>query len=262
MKATNTLKTRATSPEAESDNFTLYPTGDNHKISLPWIIKDYDEKGALSTEQKQELCDRFNLDAELIDKLSIYVGNCLDTDSSLVFYSLTKSRSTEKALKLIRKGLRHLKAGVPDEHVRKMFKDTSAVFAQSEEDMQLVAAIFNEREELKEVLKKLLHRPGALSVTRPDNAKKIHDTRRIEVVNSCCYVLKDAGRPLSVTTASDGSAGGTRRGEVIELIKMIIGMVTSPRTEVSVETLKKDIDYFKIAQNAPDFLTEEPEFGR
>jgi hypothetical protein len=79
---------------------------------------------------------------------------------------------------------------------------------------------------------------------KPDDKRTASDMRREHVVRSCCYIWEDAGRAVSYTTMSHGLPHQRRGGKLIELVHLVTQNVTAPPTELSGETIRRDIDQF------------------
>ncbi len=250
-------------------DYTIYPTSDGYKSTLPWIIKDYEEKGAFSSEQKQGLSEKFNMDPKLTDLLSVYVGNCLDIETSVGFYSLTKSTAIKRGRAKARVALRHLKAERSDDKVRPMLDDISGIFSDSPEGKDAASLIADETADLKSTLETLMKTPGAIASKLPDDKRAGRDSRRILIVEHCCYVWVDSGRKITYTTLQDSRTGDRRVGHFFDLVNSVVEMVTHPSQKIRGETLRADVDWlikkhgWNLAEGErPNFMTEEPEFGK
>lgn len=86
------------------------------------------------------------------------------------------------------------------------------------------------------------HDDHGSNLVQPRDKRKARDERRIKVVESCCYIWLDANRPLTITTRDVKSNKDKRSGPLVELIKSVIEMVTINSTEISGETLRRDIE--------------------
>lgn len=81
----------------------------------------------------------------------------------------------------------------------------------------------------------------AQRILQPDNRIKERDSRRLPVVESCCYVALDAEWPITYTTDFNAERN-QRGGRLIDLIKDVIAMVSHNARIASVHTLKNDIE--------------------
>lgn len=252
----------------ESD-CTIYPTSDQYKTTLPWIIRDYKERGAFSGEQKRRLSEQFELDPDLTDLLSLYIGNCLDIETSAGFYSLTKSSAVGRGRTLVRTALRALKAGKSDDEVRPMLSAITGIFLDSPDGEDAASLIADKTADLKSTLRRLLENLDAVASKLPDDKRAGRDSRRILVVEHCCYVWEDSGRKITYTTFPANGAGDQRGGKLFDLIHSVVELVTHPNRRIPGETLRADVD--KLIQSngwnlpkseRPDFMKEEPVFGK
>lgn len=244
------------------EGLTVFPSGGERPNALPWIIKNYEEKGAFTKEQKQAICDRFTFEPADIEMLSLYIGNCLDVETALGFYPLNKARAVTEGKKALRKALRFVKARSPKETLQPLLKDLSGIFAQNHRTKALLATLAPSASDLQTTLEELISGADFVAIEAPLNRRTLRDARRIEVVEQCCCVWHNAGRPLSVTTDNYITDGPQRSGELIEFIQWMVRLVTAPQCTANVETLRTDIQRFRKRLEAPSFLTKEPVFGR
>ncbi len=84
----------------------------------------------------------------------------------------------------------------------------------------------------------------ARRVLQPNDRTKERDQRRLLVVESCCYIAKDAGWSLTYTTDFNAEVK-QRGGRLIDPIKDVIAMVSCNARVASVHTLKSDIELVK-----------------
>ena len=251
-----------------SDDYTMYLTSDGYKLTLPWIIKDYEEKGALTSEQKRDLSERYGLDGALVDLLSLYVGNCLDVGGAIRFYPVTKSSAVKKGREAVRRALKQLKKGRSDEEVRADLAEIRSVFAEDTSGPVAETLIADKTLDLRSTLEKLMRIPDMIASKEPDDKRGIRDLRRISLVEHCCYIWEDAGRKITYSTVPSNRPGNQRVGKLFELITEVIGMTTKPSNIIPEETLRKDLDFLikkhgwnLPEEERPDFMKEEPEFG-
>ena len=87
----------------ESDELEghVYMHFDGIKKSAEWIVKDYRGNGAFTDAQIEALCQQFQMPRPLIEELSLYVGNSLDSDSEVDLLQVTKSKTIAHANKNI-----------------------------------------------------------------------------------------------------------------------------------------------------------------
>ena len=236
----------------------LHIQDDDLMRTVPWRIRDYQERGALSYRQKQELGARFDLSAELVDELSLLVGNSLDVESIVCFMPVSRDKAVARAGKRLGRAaslarrMRHDHAALLDAlaPLRTDFDssgDTEGLLQGLREDLAGIAALLAG---LEDRIERVMAISSGAAVIEPDDKKRIPDRRRTNVVRSCCYVWEDAGRPLSFTTVADRPDGPKRRGRLIELVNAVVTMVTDPPTPLSVETIRNEIDDFKALRAA------------
>ena len=87
----------------------IYLHFDGIKQSVPWIIKNYDGKGAFSEDQARFIAKEFGLPIRLVRKLSIYIGNSLDIESEVNLLKFTIPARIKQANENIRRALRFLR---------------------------------------------------------------------------------------------------------------------------------------------------------
>ncbi len=234
-----------------------------------WKIGNYDEKGILSPNEKTILAEQFDLPRNLVDELSIYIGNCLDRESEVNLTRVTRSKALlrgAKSLEQMAKLARRMSRDRAD--CEAIGHSLSAHFAETKEagllldeirgDLAQVTYVLNN---LERKLEQLIGAPGGAAELVPDDKRKSVDMRRQHVVRSCCYIWVDAGNKVSYTTKSHDPDEPQRSGPLVAFIQTVIGFVTSPTTEVSVETIRRDIDTFKKLQQAQDTLSTPPQRG-
>ncbi|MCB4458009.1 hypothetical protein [Leisingera sp. McT4-56] len=256
----------------EAEDYSIYLHMDGVKCSTAWRLGSYGVDGALTADMKTNLLNRFSLSNELVERLSIELGHCLnnDNDVAINLLEVNRAQAIEKGRTFLRKLVRQFKNGActRQELLADLIK-LSPYFAASPEDAtllpQAVSALENSEAitpDIHAALERLRRTLGAAADMSPRDKRRAHDKRRQYIVETCCYAWKDAGHPLTYTTFSDGRRGGQRQGLLIEFIQTVVRMVTVPSHRLSGETIRKDIDRFR------DALTREeeefwapPEFG-
>ncbi|WP_198133305.1 hypothetical protein [Roseobacter sp. AzwK-3b] len=83
---------------------------------------------------------------------------------------------------------------------------------------------------------------GTSVPVRPLDKRNVQDERRLKVIETCCYIWLDAGRPLTITTRPDKPSSEQREGELINFIQDVVSMITTPKCKMSGETLRRDIE--------------------
>ena len=252
-----------------TNDYSIYPHMDALRSSAPWRLADYDESGALSDEDLSGLARRFDLPPGIPQQLSVEVGNCLDVGSHVVLVEVTRAEAIQRAERLLKRALPWARRAKGRAIIRDALAPLEPAFASDEAEAAVLRSA-KERandevtpiSELVAAGKRVLETPGCAADMSPRDHRRVWDKRREYVVQSCCYAWRDAGRSLTYTTVSDKSKIGQRHGPLIEFIQAVVGMVTQSPSELSGETIRKDIDRFRELLKDPDGTLGEPEFGR
>ncbi len=129
----------------------------------------------------------------------------------------------------------------------------STDFAATPKDADLLPQVLNKLEtattltqDIEDDIKRILETPGAAADMSPHDKRFSSDKRRQYIIESCCHIWKDAGRPLTYTTYSDGRPGGQRQGPLVEFIQSVVKMITKQAQLLSSETIRVDIDDFRV----------------
>lgn len=255
-------------PPYEAD-YAIYPNIDGIRPSAPWRLGDYRERGMLSEAMIRHLADRFALAEPLVRSLSVMLGNCLDNEGSAIVLVEVKCLQAiaagQKRVRRILHGMKHRNFSPSD--ARDSLASLTAEFAKDPKDASLLPDAIskltdsdNFTDDILASITRLLDVPGAVAILVPRDKRKVMDKRRQYVVESCCHVWLDGGRPLTYTTVSDGSKRGQRHGPLIEFIQAVVRMITQPSRELSGETIRVDIDHFRAKIEKPDTLFDPPEF--
>ncbi|MFD1343263.1 hypothetical protein [Litorisediminicola beolgyonensis] len=237
-----------------NENYTIYPHKDGTRKVRPWIIEDYDERGAFDAEQLDELMERFGFSEEDARGLSICVGNCLDSESEVCMIPVSRDKAVEAGCKLLRDALRQM--GSNEEKLAKVIEALETVdnlFA-SEEDpghLEATRAMAHDPgvscKELRDAIKKLNETYGAVALIAPDDARRVTDQRTRRVADQCFYTWRDAGRALTFTTRPD-EIGDPRTGKLIEFVQWVGRQLTNPSVTLSGHTIYEDIKRFKAKE--------------
>ena len=236
----------------------LHIQDDELMRTVPWRLRDYKERGALSDRQKQELGARFDLSAELVDELSLLVGNSLDVDSIVCFMPVSRNKAVARAGKRLGRAaslasrIRHDHAALIDAlaPLRTDFDNSGlaeGLLQELRDDLAGIAALVAG---LEIRIDQIMAIPNGAAEIAPDDRRRVPDRRRTNVVRSCCYIWADSGRPVSYTTRPDRVRAPQRTGMLIDLVNAVVSMVTDPPATLSVETLRHEIDDFKRLRKA------------
>ena len=238
-----------------------------------WRVGNYDERGALSLEQIDQLAQRSGLPRDVLVRFSNQLGFCLDEDGAINLVEVRRSVAIDRAeatLQTVRAEARHAsrKLGqlvdrvmlLSEQFVADMDDRTALRTALSSLHAQLTVAL-EANTQLGETAEQVLAQPGSAADMSPTDKRKNRDKRRQYVVETCCYAWQDAHREVSYTTRPEAASRHVLQGPLIEFIDHVVPMLTSPPVEIARGTLKKDIDGFRRGQNEPDMFSIPPVFG-
>ena len=245
---------RSDGPSDELPDLTVHLHFDDYRGGIFWPVADYEEKGFFTAEQKDELASRFDFSPELVSNLSLYVGNTLDIDSLMNLTRVSRIKAVDAAKKELRRAVRHAGEDAPRrEKLVEALLACDALFAKTRADAAVLGkaqALARTPEcsltDLLEGADAVLARPGSAAILAPADRRKILDGRRDHIVRSCCYVWMDAGRSLTYTTRSDKLSEEQREGPLFDLIRTVIRMILPTGKRPSDETIRKDIDRFRV----------------
>lgn len=240
--------------DTEGD-YSVYPHMDGIKCSMSWTLGSYKERGALSEGMIESLAEQFDLPATLVRDLSTMLGHCLNNDEDIAINltEVRRSQAIERGQKHLKQLLRKAKqSSIGPQELRNALSSLSAYFASTPEDADLLPRLLKKLEtattsipDVIEDIRRIHGTPGAVAEMSPRDKRFSRDKRRQYIVESCCYIWKDAGRPLTYTTYSDGRPGGQRQGPLINFIQAVVKMITEPGQILSGETIRVDIDGFR-----------------
>ncbi len=236
-------------------DYSVYPHMDGIKCSMSWKLGSYGERGALSDDMIGSLAERFGLPTKLVRELSVLLGNCLNNDDDIAI-NLTEVRRSQAIVR----GQKHLKTllreatrgTITTQELRNALGSLSTYFVSTPEDADLLPQLLKKLEtattltqDVIDDIRRIHGTPGAVAEMSPRDKRFSRDKRRQYIVESCCHIWKDAGRPLTYTTYSDGRPGGQRQGPLINFIQAVVKMITEPGQILSGETIRVDIDGFR-----------------
>ncbi|WP_209506700.1 MULTISPECIES: hypothetical protein [unclassified Ruegeria] len=237
------------------DDYSVYPHMDGIKASMSWKLGSYGERGVLTEGMIGNLCEQFDLPAPLVRDLSTMLGHCLNNDDDIAI-NLTEVRrpqAIERGQKHLKQLFRKAKRGtITAQELRNALGSLSTYFASTPEDADLLPQLLKKLETAKTLtqdvmddIRRIIETPGAVAEMSPRDKRFSRDKRRQYIVESCCYIWKDAGRPLTYTTYSDGRPGGQRQGPLVNFIQAAVRIITEPEQILSGETIRVDIDDFR-----------------
>lgn len=224
------------------DDYSIYPHRDHvTQEAIPFILGDYGDDGVFSEQQISELADRHNLSEAQLRELSQLVGFSLDIDTHANLIRITRSK-VQRRLNSSRLPKIRSDTSLDAKEANALFKSLGLAVSVVEDFDD------SERHEASETAATeppskvtFISLDKARRVLQPDDRRKERDSRRLLVVESCCYVALDAGWPITYTTDSSVEKN-QRGGRLIALIKDVIAMVSHNQRVASVHTLKADIE--------------------
>lgn len=230
------------SSQLPPDDYSIFPHRDHvTQEAIPFILGDYGDDGAFSEQQISGLAERQDLSEKQLRELSLLIGYSLDIDTHANLIRITRSK-VQRRLNSSR-----LPKGRGDNSLDA--KEANALFQSLGLAVSVVDdSVDSERHEASETAVTeppskvtFISLDKARRVLQPDDRRKERDSRRLLIVESCCYVALDAG--WSVTYTTDSSVEKNQRGgRLIALIKDVIAMVSHNKRVASVHTLKADIE--------------------
>ncbi|MFD2857600.1 hypothetical protein [Seohaeicola zhoushanensis] len=237
----------------------------------PWRLGNYGETGALSEGMNAHLCAAFDFDEDIVRRLSVELGHCLNNDDDVLvnLFEVNRLEAIKRAQPTLKRLKRFAKAqAISPARLRDHLTGLSTQFAPTPEVASLLPELIAELDGAEAIapgivaaIDLILETPGSAADMSPLDKRATRDKRRQYIVETCCYAWQDAGRRVTYTTVSDGSKVGQRHGKLLEFIQAVAMMVTAPSTELNGETVRKDIDRFT---NDPKDNVEDwgpPEFG-
>ncbi len=265
-KDTNNSRSTAKNAALQADDYSIYLPMDGIRVSAPWRLELYDNRGALSQDDLSELKSRFSLPTEILNTLSQQVGYCLDIQSTVNLVEVNLEKAIERAATSLEEAARLAKRLEADaKKIQELISPLETSFARNEEHSAALDALQNSVNAAKnaslglhDAIDLVIKTPGAAADMSPLDKRHVWDKRRQAVVETCCYAWLDAGRQLTFTTISDGSQPEKRQGHLIDFIQAIVAKVTDPTAYLPPETLRKDIDRLKKKLAAPDPLLMPP----
>ena len=240
-----------------TDELKIYLDGLNDEPKVSWIIRDYQEKGALTDTTKAQIVEQFDLEPGLVEELSILVGNSLDEESKVSLAKVTREKAVMRGRKRLEDAARLAKRMKTDNvaiqtHLSRLqpyFDDSGRAEPRLASLQQELASIQSVLGSLEARIDELAAIEHGVAEIEPDDKRSARDTRREHVVRSCCYIWEDAGRVVGYTSKSYGPKHQRRSGPLVDLVHMVTQNVTDPPTELPVETIRGDIDIFKKLRN-------------
>jgi hypothetical protein len=250
-------------------DYSIWLSMDGIRPSVPWRLGSYGDDGALSDTDLSELAERFDLPSDLLRTLSQQLGYCLDVESEVNLVRVKRSKAIERAGSDLEKALKLTETmEAAAKKLAALLEPLSTQFANSKEDAAMLPAARAKAQELcstiaatNDAIKAIRRTSGAAAVMTPFNKVHVWDMRRKYVVETCCHAWKEAKRSMTYTSNDDAPKGKKREGPLVDFIQAIVVRLSDPPKELSVETIKKDIDRLKKSMAKRDELTTPPDQG-
>lgn len=250
-------------------DYSIWVSMDGIRPSVPWRLGSYGDDGALSDTDLSELAERFDLPSDLLRTLSQQLGYCLDVESEVNLVRVKRSKAIERASSDLEKALKLTETiEAAAKKLAALLEPLSTQFANSKEDAAMLPAARATAQELcstiaatNDAIEAIRRTSGAAAVMTPFNKVHVWDMRRKHVVETCCHAWKEAKRSMTYTSNDDAPKGKKREGPLVDFIQAIVVRLSDPPKELSVETIKKDIDRLKKSMAKRDELTTPPDQG-
>jgi hypothetical protein len=218
-----------------------------------------EEKGALTHESLAILAEQFDLPHDVLQTLSIEIGNSLDVESLANIAVVERGPAIARANKVLEVAAKKAKRAAQDlADMERRLSRFSDKFASTKEQRDALATARQRTEAartaasgLDDAIVCLIELPGSAAVLSPADERRISDGRRRLVVETCCYAWRDAGRSVTYTyKAKPEGIKDQRCGPLIDFIQTVVGLITDPQSTLSGETIRKDIDRWREEQVA------------
>lgn len=247
--------TRRSSNETP-DDYSIYPHREfAARECKQFRIDDYGDSGALNGEQISTLAERHNLPEEHVATLSRLVGYALDVDTDASLVKISRS-TVQRRLSDPRTLNRPITNTLSSEEANALFDSLSVpVFVAEGAAAGLPSANMSENDTGAAPL--AIDLDTARRVLEPDDRRNERDSRRLLVVECCCYVALDAGWSVTYTTGprskrkimapdAETEVSTERRGPLVRLIQDVVALVTENEVEFSGHTIKADLELVKL----------------
>jgi len=235
---------RSTVPSSHdaSDDFSIYPHRDHVRSDeLAFRLGNYGDAGVFTEEEISNLSCTHDLSFEHVRELSRLLGCALDKDTHANLVKISRS------VVLRRLGSTRIRDSgsvvlIDANEANSLFRSLGlSVRVADELTTETATAKSTAGQAGSEGSPALIGLETASRVLRPDDKRRERDSRRLLVVESCCYIALDAGWNITYTTDSTLEKD-QRGGRLIALIKDVVSQVTGSNLNVSGHTLKSDIE--------------------
>lgn len=228
---------------------------------LPWRIGEHPPEGPLTENQIEALCEEHGVSKEILKVMSSHLSRALHPHKlhlSVINAMASIRKGEELALsiekdlaaasKLLDRAQSNLtKLSISDKFKKRDEKDTQYFL----EDRVYKASDYSRHAASN--LSAAIRRGARFSVRGEVNARRRVDFRRSMVCNLAFKAWSDAGRHLGV---SDQGAGKT--GPLIRFVNSVVSAVTDPASELSGETIRKDLKKYLHHQKLSRMVSMPP----
>lgn len=223
--------------------YSIHPHRDHVTLdATPFILGDYGDDGAFTEQQISVLSECHDLSKAQLQELSLLVGYSLDSDSHANLISITRSKVRRRLNSSSRVSKHQSDDSLDTKEANALFESLGLAVFVAEDSSNIT---HNDSSGSTAIdpsgTVPFISLDKARRVLQPDDRRKERDSRRLLVVESCCYVTLDAGWPITYTTDSS-ALKNQRGGRLISLIKDVVAMVSHNERIASVHTLKADIE--------------------
>ena len=209
------------------------------------------EEGALTGEQVASLCERHDFDEVHLGKLSLQIAKVLSKRLSLSQPELGSSR-IDKGVREARKLLKSLETAERKLQEATMvleklkFKDPFAYIGRDNPANAYLANFQKscaQVDEFRSYVSTMAEHQLIFSTGTPDK-RRMRDERRRMICTAIFNVWEENGGKVSYTTETDKEKN-QRVGPLIDFINSVVVCITDPITELSGETIRSEIDWYR-----------------
>lgn len=219
--------------------------------TISWNVRDYGATHPLSGAQIEQLIVAFGLPNDKLEKLAPSLAHALNPRTKP--RDLRGPRASEK-----RGGAAFAKALIEMESAEKKLEQALKTlqtihffhpsdFPASSTRSDALVEKFDRSCQLVSAIRRLLNKNADLSTYayyRGVADKRLEkDHRRSMVCTALLRIWVASGRNLSITTHNETSA---RSGALVDFVNTVVGMVTTPAARINGETLRVEIDRYKV----------------
>lgn len=236
-----------------ADSYAIYPHRDHvTQSTIPFFLDDYGDSGVFSEQQASAISQHHDLSTLQVRELSRLVGYALDIDTHANFVTISQSK-VESRLQNRKPAKLGCKNSLTAEEANTLFQSLGLDLAVVDETVRYPESTTPGGSDVEPI-----SLDQAQRILQPDDLRKERDSRRLLVVECCCYIALDAGWPITYTTDST-ALKDQRGGRLINLIKDVIAMVSQNNRAASVHTLKADIEMVRLRfQSRGDLPNRKP----